>query len=551
MIRITGRTVRSAPLLILLVTVSFGAVRPASRRPDAAAAARFLQQASWGPTAATVAHVQDIGFAAYIEEQFAATPSTISVPPPDANGNTSLRGVQDQFFFNAVSGEDQLRQRVMFALNQIWVVSGLKITDPAAMVNYLQVLQRDAFTNYYDVMYDVTLSPAMGHYLDMVNNDKPNPRTGRGANENYAREFMQLFTIGLSKLHLDGTPMADASGNPIPTYTQDTIEGFARAFTGWTYAPAAGAEPKAHNPANWTKPMVPWNANHDTDPKELLNGVILPPRQTAEEDLRGALNNVFNHPNVGPFVCRQLIQHLVTSNPSPAYVARVVRVFDGTGLALRPEPGTSRLAAMGRGVAEDIPAVRGDMEAVIGAILLDREARQGDDAVLPPGAGHLREPVLFINSLLRALNATVSPGNGLAPAGSILGQNIYFPPTVFNYFAPDYEIPGTTVNAPEFQILSPATAMLRADFVNSLAYGKIAGVSVDFTPFIQLSANANGSGDTARMLNVFDAALMWGRMPADMRGILAKAVGAAPSTRAKVQAAIYLIATSWQYQVER
>ncbi len=506
-------------------------------KPEDLAAARFLEQASWGPTTATVAHVKEVGFEGYLEEQFAAPPSAITVPPPDSSGKIPYRPLQDQFFFNAINGADQLRQRVMFALNQIWVVSGLKITDPTAMVNYLQVLQKDAFANYHDVMHDVTLSPAMGHYLDMVNNDKPNVKTGKSADENYAREIMQLFTIGLSELNPDGTLQLDSSGNPIPTYDQNVIEGFSRAFTGWTYAPAAGAVSKVHNPPNWTAPMVAWDSNHDTGPKDLLNGTTLPAGQTAEADLDGALANIFNHPNVGPFVCRQLIQHLVTGSPSPAYVGRVARVFDG-----------------------DTQTSRGDMKAVIRAILLDPEARDGDadvvraavrDATPPASEGHLREPVLFINALRRALGAVVQPASGLAPASAALGQNIYFPPTVFNYFAPGYQIPGTGINAPEFQILSPSTAMLRADFVNSLVYGKVAGVTLDLTPFINAATNADKTLNSAELLDVLDAALTHYRMREDTWKVIRQAMDAAKTATAKARAALYLIASSSEYQVER
>jgi uncharacterized protein (DUF1800 family) len=515
-------------LLVVIAINMAAAGAQITSKPDVAAAARFLQQASWGPTVTSIAHVQDIGFEGYIGEQFLAPESTITIPNPDSSGKIPFRPVQDQFFFNAVRGDDQLRQRVAFALNQIWVVSGVKITDPKAMVNYLQVLQQDAFANYRDVMRDVTLCPAMGHYLDMVNNDKPDPKTGKGADENYARELMQLFTIGLSILAPDGTLVLDKDGKPIPTYTQDTIEAFARVFTGWTYAPATGATPRAHNPANWTQPMVPWNANHDTDPKVLLNGTTLLPHQTAQQDLNTALDDIFYQPNVAPFVCRQLIQHLVTSNPSPAYVRRVASVFNGGG-----------------------PLPRGDMKAVIKAILLDPEARAGDDAAPTAGEGHLREPVLLINAFLRALNATVDGSNGLAPAGANLGQNIFFPQTVFNYFAPGYEIPGTGINAPEFQILSTSTAMLRADLVNDLVYGKIAGVAIDFNPWIQLATNTDKSLNISRLLDLLDVVLMEGRMPADMRNLIQNAVAAASTPKAKVQAAVYLIAASSQYQVDR
>ncbi len=278
------------------------------------------------------------------------------------------------------------------------------------MVDYLQVLQKDAFADYFELMHNVTLSPAMGRYLDMVNNDKPDPKNCKGANENYAREILQLFTIGLNELAPDGTVITDHFGTPFPTYMQDMIEGFARAFTGWTYAPPANATPQAHKPANWTQPIVPWEANHDVAAKTLLNGATLMPNQSAEADLIAALDNIFQHPNVGPFICRQLIQHLVTSNPSPRYVSRIVRVFNG----LATPTVRQRRTAVRDLQAASPSRPRGDMKVVIKAILLDPEARDGDSAVPLPDQGHLREPVLFMISILRALDATVSPSNGHA-----------------------------------------------------------------------------------------------------------------------------------------
>lgn len=256
---------------------------------------------------------------------------------------------------------DQLRQRVAFALSQIFVIGGSKVGDPTAYTNYLQLLNNEAFTNYRQIMNDVTLSPAMGHWLDMVNNGKPNVSKGDHADENYAREFMQLFTIGTSQLNPDGSYQLDSNGNQIPTYTQNTVEAFALAYTGWTYPLMPGATQQTYNPAYWNGPMVPVDSNHDTESKQLLvypgvaGGGLLSAGQTAEQDLNGALDNVFNHPNVGPFVSRELIQHLVTGNPSPGYIQRVASVFNDNG-----------------------SGVRGDMKSVITAILIDPEARRGD-----------------------------------------------------------------------------------------------------------------------------------------------------------------------------
>ncbi len=241
-----------------------------------------------------------------------------------------------------------------------------------SVTTYQNMLAKDAFGNFYTIMHDVALSPGMGGYLNMLNSAKP---TGTEiANENFGRENMQLFTIGLNLLNQDGSQQLDASGNPIPTYTEAQVQAFSRAYTGWTYATPGGTTTRFPNGTpDYDDPMVAVESEHDMTAKVLLNGTTLPAGQSAELDLAGALTNIFNHPNVGPFVCRQLIQHLVTSNPSPAYVSRVAAVFanDGTG-------------------------VRGNMQAVIQAILLDTEARAGDANASFDG-GHLREPMLYID----------------------------------------------------------------------------------------------------------------------------------------------------------
>lgn len=481
------------------------------------AAARFLDQSTWGATPADVAHLQAIGPSAWLGEQFAASPSPIPDVAVDAR---TLDPVREAFFTNATGGHDQLRQRVAFALSEIWVVSNVKLRAPA-IPPYLRLLAADAFGNYFALMNDVTLSPAMGHYLDMVDNDKP--AAGQEANENYARELNQLFTIGTVMLNPDGTIMLDGTGQPIPTYDASVVQAFARAFTGWTYAPPPGAESHKHNLKNWNAPMVAVESNHDEGTKTLLNGQTLPANQSAEEDLHGALENIFNHPNVGPFVCQQLIQHLVSSNPSPAYVQRVAAVFDNNG-----------------------SGVRGDLQAVIRAILLDTEARAGDPPATPAAnEGHLREPVLYLTGLLRGLGAAVSAANNLPQYTAIEGQPLYAPPSVFNYFSPGYRIAGGKLLGPEFQIQSPSVAMVRADLANTLVYGGIAGVQVDEAPFIALAANPGA------LLDHLSALLFHGQMPGDMNATIATAMAAAPDATSKAQAALYLAASSSQYQVAR
>ena len=231
------------------------------------AAARFLDQAAWGGDAATIAHVQSIGFINYFGEQFNAS---ISPYPDPATTGFGLGQVQARFFSNAVHGVDQLRQRVAFALLNEFVVSAVEENRPTQLVPYLQILQKDAFGNFRQLMEDVTLSPTMGEYLDMRNNDKANPATDTAANENYARELMQLFTIGLFQLNQDGGLQVDSSGNPIPTYNQTTIQNFAKVYTGWTFPTKPGATLQKHNPAYYVGPMVPFASNHDTSSKTLL-----------------------------------------------------------------------------------------------------------------------------------------------------------------------------------------------------------------------------------------------------------------------------------------
>jgi uncharacterized protein (DUF1800 family) len=505
-----------------LFTVVLLACGVARAQITPSAAARFLEQASWGPTSTTVAQVQQMGFSAYIDSQFLAPLSPIPDVPPGTNGSAPVGPVQQQFFVNASTGMDQLRQRVAFALSQIWVVSALKLSTADQIVPYLRLLQQDAFENYSKIMYDVTLSPSMGHYLDMVNNDKP--AAGREANENYARELLQLFTIGLNELNDDGS-LQLSNGQPIPTYDQTVVQGFARVFTGWTYPPMPGTTSGTHNPPYFAAPMVAVNNNHDTGAKTLLDGRVLPAgaNRTAQLDLTDALAAIFNHGNVAPFISRQLIQHLVTSNPSPAYVSRVVAAWRSSG---------------------------GELKAVVKATLLDPEARAGDNGKPNPGFGHLREPVLFINGLLRELNATVAANNILAGQGNNMGQYVYYPPSVFNYFSPGYRylthIPNqvpVSINAPEFQIDSTFTALARANFINSFVYGTITGVTLDLTPYLNLTP--------AQLLDTLNQELMHGTLSAQAQAVILSAVNAQTTARTKVQTAIYLIASSSQYHVER
>jgi uncharacterized protein (DUF1800 family) len=490
---------------------------------------RLLDQASWGPTIADIAHVQSVGLQGWLNEQFAATQTQIPLPPATLPTycNTTVACVQQSFFQNALSGPDQLRQRVAFALSQIFVISAVEIPRGDAMASYFNMLSKDAFSNYLTIMKDVTLSGGMGTYLNMVNSDKPNTTIGQIANENYARELMQLFTLGTELLNNNGTPILDSSMNPSQPYTEAQVQAFAKAFTGWTYARSDGTTPTFPNTTQYFgAPMVPFDAHHDMSAKAVLNNVTLPAGQTAQQDLDGALQNIFIQPNVGPFVARQLILHLVSSNPSQDYIGRVATAFNGSG-------------------------TRGDMKAVIQAILTDPEARRGDvPATAQAGDGHLREPVLYITNLLRGLSVQASDPNAFASSlqgfGTNMGQRVMYSPSVFNYFSPDYVIPGTTIFGPEFQLLTTATTIVRQNFADSVVRNALAGGTL-----IDLTSFSNLAGNPQQLVDTLDVIFTHGALPSTDKSAIVTAVNAVPASNAAARArvAVYLITSSSQYQV--
>jgi uncharacterized protein (DUF1800 family) len=485
-----------------------------------AAAMRFLEQATWGPTPADVANLRHTGFAAWFARQQAAVRSTFPEPPTTAGPNFEVQA----FLYNAMHGPDQLRQRMAFTLGQIWVVSSLKLHLPA-MAPYLRLLQDNAFANYRQLMQATTLSPSMGDYLDMVNNDKPDPTKGTLPNQNYARELLQLFTIGTVMLNVDGTLRLNSGNRPIPAYDHTELQEIARVFTGWTYPTQPGLKPMTHNPNYFVGPMIPVESEHDMDSKVVF-GHTLPGGQTAEQDLEQTLDIIFNHPNVPPFVSLRLIQHFVTSNPSPAYVRRVANVFINNG-----------------------HGVRGDLLAVLKAVLLDPEARQGDDNIAqqPLKGGHLREPVLYATALLRELGGSVAATNKLGGPIGGMGQRLLYPESVFNYYSPLYRIPGGAMAAPEFQLLTSALATSRANFVSNVLLSPglaTLGATVDLTPFTSLAS------DPEKLVSAVDLALMRGQMPATMRSTILAAVSARTDPAVRTGIALYLTATSSLYQVE-
>jgi uncharacterized protein (DUF1800 family) len=531
-----------APAAILEGVVMCSPLSSAQVQADAV---RLLEQSTFGPNDTLLAHVQSIGTQAFLNEQFATPasqfPAIKYVPagqqatfcPADPDPQCprdyySLFLVQNAFFTNSLNANDQLRQRVAFALSQILVTSGLDVNFAYAMATYQQILRDNAFGNYEDILTRVTLSSVMGDYLNMVNNDKP--ANGINPNENYAREVLQLFSIGVWNLNQDGSQVLDATGAPVPSYTQDTVEAFAHVFTGWTYPVLAGVPARTHNPTNYLGDMVAVDSNHDNTARTLLNGAVAAAGLTAQGELTFAIHNIFTHPNVGPFVGKQLIQKLVTGDPTPQYVSRVAAAFNNNG-----------------------QGVRGDMKAVITAVLMDPEARGA--AKLDPGYGKLREPVLFMTGATRALN-TQSDGVFLGQQSNSLGQNLYNASSVFNYYPPTYVLPDKPNLAPEFAIQNSTTSINRYNFANSLSFGTIAplatlpGAIGTIPNWTTLSALA---GDPNALLDKLNTLLMHGTMPDAMRSSIVPAINAIaasdPLTRAKT--AFYLVTTSPQYQVER
>ncbi len=555
--------VGSAALALLLFWTDSSSAASGSTKD----AARFLDQSSFGATQASIARLKQLGVEAFLTEQLAGPPNNYpalafwpsSQPSTCVNDNAASPPVtcqrdnytyyliQRHFFTNALTGSDQLRQRVAFALSQILVTSESDVPLPAWMRSYQQLLYTNALGNFRELLKGVTLHPSMGRFLDMVNNrcqtrTPHNPAICTSSsnffapNENYGREVLQLFSVGtLYKLNPDGTDQTDSSGNPIFTYNQQNITEFARVFTGWVLAanlppPAGVTDPVP----NYQDPMVAVESRHDRGAKTLLNGVTIPEGKTAQEEMEIAMDNLAYHPNTAPFISKQLIQHLVSSNPSPAYVKRVAKVFSDNSHSAN------------------------QLQLVVKAILLDREARTAPTARRRPNAGKLDEPVLFMTRFLRALNAQ-SDGviNSFSTIGSAaMAQDVFRAPSVFNYYPPDYEVPGEAgILGPAFGIFNTRTSLNRANFVNRLVFGNIpasqpdrpTGTSIDFSPWTALSTTP------ANLVAELNCLLAACSLSSAAQATIVNAINTVPVANAlrRVQTAVYLVATTGQTSVQR
>ncbi|MDH3275098.1 MAG: DUF1800 domain-containing protein [Gammaproteobacteria bacterium] len=505
-----------------------------------AEAFQFLNQASFGATETEAQRVIEMGFEAWIDNQMAQPaslnlPYLQSLPIVQPMGQMNADRV-DIWFRNALHGSDQLRQRVAFALSEIFVVSQLGALNGRvySTTSYYDLLVENAFGNYRDLIEKVTLHPAMGVYLSMLSNEKPDPVNNIRPDENYARELMQLFSIGLIELNQDGTPKLGAQNQQIPTYDQEIIQGFAHVYTGWTYAFSNRFRNPQRNLLSDVVPMVLWPEYHDTGPKTLLNGVTIPAGQTGDQDLAAALDNIFNHENVGPFIAIRLIHRLVTSNPSPGYVSRVAGVFNDNG----------------RGV-------RGDLAAVVTAILLDDEARPDMPIEID---GKIKEPLLRLTQLWRAYDATSQSGRyPLSFVYVIFGQGPLQAPHVFNFFSPFFAPPGEIRNnsfvAPELEI---ATEYLNTFVTNFMFYQAFAANSLstelrEDDVFINFEDDMLVAADVDQLIDTVAGKLLAGEISDALRNEIAAMLTLIPATDPALRVAetIYLITTSPEYAYQR
>ena len=513
---------------------------------DERATARLLSRASFGASDAAIADAVALGTEeAWVDAQM-ALPVSLTLPYTEANSNGSNRAARHHaWWIAAIEGEDQLRQRVAFALSEIFVVSDLDYTlsnSQYGMADYRDLLARHAFGNYRELLEAVTLHPVMGIWLSMIRNEKADPARRVRPDENYAREVLQLFSIGLHELDGAGNPAP--AGDPRPAYTQETVESFARAFTGWNFAGTDEWYSIDMTPYDKITPMVAVEAYHDTGAKVLLGDETIPAGQGARADLEAALDNIANHSNVGPFMARRLIERLVTSNPSDGYVRRVAAVFDDDGTG-----------------------ERGDLGATVRAILADDEA--WGERTANPDFGKLKEPVFRLTNLMRALDARPGAGADGTYHGAtrtadrvdeVYGQSILTSPSVFNFFQPDFPVTGRPMGtnglplvAPERQVLTEAAVASANNDLFLMVHDHHSRSDADddtATLDIEKPLALLEEGPEA-LVDWLERVPMGGSMSASMRAVLLESFGA-PDTDplARLEDALYLVVGSPEYLVQ-
>lgn len=536
-------------------------------------AVRLANQATFGPTESLVTQIRERGASRWVAEQMSLQRQAFKPSPngPRApvvqlprsrytSGGTNAvhkhtsqsadfcdnRGDQCwrdwysstplvwDFYRNAVTGQDQLRLRVGLALQQMLVVSNYEVSGTYGLRNYNNMLLDHAFGNYRDLLRKVILSPVMGDYLDHVNNDKDAP------NENFARELLQLFSLGTCLLNPDGSLQG---GSCTPTYDNERVRAYAHALTGWTYPPGGatpwGCWPRGANCQFYDGDMVSVASFHNTAARSLLSGVGLASGNTAPVALEAVLDSIMAHQNVAPFVSRHLIQQLVTSNPSPAYVQRVAGAFT-----------TGRHDRLGTGR-------KGDLAATVAAVLLDVEARS---TAVASSAGRLREPIQLFTGVLRALNGRTD-GEALGWWwGDEMRQHVFRPPSVFNFYSPDYPVAGTALVGPAFGIHNANTALNRINYLNYLIFWNGSGASASVPGAVGTRVNLTGfeadATDAGRLVDRISLLALGELLPTASRTAVISAVnqfgsGTSSERTNRVRQAAFLVFASPQYHLVR
>jgi uncharacterized protein (DUF1800 family) len=549
-------------------------------------AARFLAQASYGVTAKDIDFILHNSTEAWLEKQL-TTPLTSQVAhldervkawgfipvPPSMYYDAATGGEWDRliakhdiWWETVIWGSDQLRQRVVLALSQILVVShqgnGMYARE-RGFANYTDILAGQAFGNYEQLLLEVSLNPIMGIYLSSINNPKADPVRDIHPDENYAREVLQLFTIGLEELNVDGSIKLDNNGKSIPTFDQKTVNEFARIFTGWTFSTntifsEGGEFAYWRTPISNVDPMKAFPDFHDSGGKTLLNGEVIPAGQTPEQDLRAAIKNIMAHDNIAPFVCKKLIQHLITSNPTPAYVARVAGIFNDNGAG-----------------------VKGDMKAVIKTIYLDPEARNIPTESLDY-FGKRKETPLVIAGIWRSFKARGTPVKG--PNGAWTNtiqyltedpveQTFLYSPTVFNFYQTDYSPPGDLASrklvAPELQVFGGAAAINQANLLANIIYRRHYGDKDLYTNTgqawgatsrwnnlpvkapLNLTAEISLANTPIALVDRVNLLLTQGQISAEHSALIADHITLLQNPLERVYETIFLIAISPEYAIQR
>ncbi len=536
-----GRSSRSAtpPAAPLPLT---GTTQPSTRSE----AVRFLARATFGPRSADVDALMQMTYREWVDAQLALPPAlhrpmmqSLATNPSDELARLEV------WWQHVLYSDDQLRQRVAWSLSQILVISDIASAidqEQIGVTEYYDLLVQGAFGNYRDLLEDVTRSPLMGAYLSMLQNQGPDPARNVFPDENYAREIMQLFSIGLKQLNPDGTPKLDEHGAEIPTYDQSVIEGTAHALTGWNFASATEW--------NWREadfdPMQPWEDYHAVGPKTVVGWEELPGGGSARADLDAVLDRLFAHPNVGPFIGRQLIQRLVTSNPSPEYVARVSAVFDDDG-----------------------NGVRGNLGAVVRAILLDPETGEPGETAAPDATaaarttgdfGRVREPLLRVAALWRAFDAKSASGAVNYPYPEVgLAQAPLRAPSVFNFYRPDYTPPGELdalgLVAPELQLATHANVTRMTNEVYDRIYAGFYFAPKPDTMVLDLDDETLLlETNPALLIEELNLILLGGTMSHELRTVLREYVNDAPAdeeANETLRDILYLLVSSAEYALQR